>query len=221
MFRIKICGITSVEDALAAVDAGADAIGLNFYQKSPRYIDSHYARPIADNVGNSVKRIGVFVNESILTIPQTAHNVGLDAIQLHGDESPELVTALHPLAVIRARRMDDRGVSAIAEDLAACKAAGRLPDAVLVDAMTPGRYGGTGETVSWAGLADYRKWVGDVPLILAGGLTPENVAEAIRIVHPDGVDTASGVESSPGVKDVEKMRSFVAAAKAAFEEIAS
>jgi len=105
------------------------------------------------------------------------------------------------------------------KDLAACEAAGRLPDAVLVDALTPGRYGGTGETVSWAGLADYRKWLGEMPLILAGGLTPENVAEAIRTVQPYGVDVASGVESSPGVKDHGKVQAFVDAAKAAFNEI--
>ncbi|MGI9430509.1 MAG: phosphoribosylanthranilate isomerase, partial [Bythopirellula sp.] len=112
-----------------------------------------------------------------------------------------------------------RGVAAIAEDLEACRSAGRVPQAVLVDAFTPGRYGGTGETVSWAGLVDYKKWLGDVPLILAGGLTPENVAEAIRTVRPYGVDTASGVESSPGVKDHQKMQSFISAAKSAFEQI--
>lgn len=115
--------------------------------------------------------------------------------------------------------MDERGVAAIREDLEACKDAGRLPDAVLVDAYTPGRYGGTGETVSWAGLADYRNWLGDVPLILAGGLTPENVAEAIRIVQPHGVDVASGVEISPGVKCPEKMRLFVSRAQDAFAKL--
>src|SRR5690606_30125569 len=113
------------------------------------------------------------------------------------------------------------GVAAIADDLAACQAAGRLPDAVLVDAMSTGQYGGTGKTVPWAALADYRqrlqkRGLGDVPLILAGGLTPENVAEAIRTVRPAGVDVASGVEKSPGVKDHDKVQRFVESAKEAF-----
>jgi phosphoribosylanthranilate isomerase len=120
------------------------------------------------------------------------------------------------MSIIRVRRFDDGGIAAIASDLAACRDAGNMPHAVLVDAMTPGRYGGTGETVSWMGLADNKRWLENTPLILAGGLTPENVAEAIRIVRPHGVDVASGVESSPGKKDPAKVRDFVAAAQAAF-----
>jgi phosphoribosylanthranilate isomerase len=103
--------------------------------------------------------------------------------------------------------------------LQACRAAGRCPDAILVDALTPGRYGGTGETVSWVGLADHKRWLGDTPLILAGGLTPDNVAEAIRIVKPHAVDVASGVESAPGKKDPAKVRDFIAAARAAFDAL--
>ena len=127
----------------------------------------------------------------------------------------------HPYrwCVVRARRMDDRGVAAIAADLQACRDAGWPPAAVLVDAMTPGRYGGTGETVSWVGLADHKRWLGDTPLILAGGLTPDNVAEAIRIVRPAAVDVASGVETSPGKKDPAKVRDFVANALGAFEAL--
>jgi len=220
VFRIKICGIRSLADAHVAAAAGADAIGLNFYDKSPRHIDPRLALRIAVDLSDALHRIGVFVNAEPDRIQQICPGDRLSAIQLHGDESPELVAKLHGRSIIRARRMDDRGVAAIAEDLAACAEAGRLPDAVLVDAMTPGLYGGTGETVSWAGLADYQKWLGDVPLILAGGLTPDNVAEAIRTVRPWGVDVASGVESSPGVKDHAKMRSFVESAKQAFSEIA-
>jgi phosphoribosylanthranilate isomerase len=165
-------------------------------------------------------QVGLFVNASVEEIRNRVDLAQIDIIQIHGDEPPEFLTQLpKELPIIRARRMDDRGVAAIAEDIEACRAAGRVPDAVLVDAFTPGRYGGTGETVSWAGLADHPRWLGDVPLILAGGLTAENVAEAIRIVRPAGVDTASGVESSPGVKDPDKIRRFVEAAREALERL--
>jgi phosphoribosylanthranilate isomerase len=217
VFRIKICGVRSREDATAAAEAGADGVGLNFYPQSPRFISRETAqKALTGQVG--VEAVGVFVNSLPETIQSIATAIGLTAIQLHGDEPPESLVALPGLPVILARRLDDRGVAAIAEDLEACRAAGRLPDAVLVDALTPGRFGGTGETASWAGLADYRQWLGEMPLILAGGLTPENVAEAIRIVRPFGVDVASGVESSPGVKDHDKIRRFVEAAREAFAE---
>jgi phosphoribosylanthranilate isomerase len=226
-FRIKVCGVTHADDFVAAAIAGADAVGLNFYPRSPRFVDED-ARNVLQQalaapdklrfiLNRKVEKIGVFVNARDQEIQQCIDDCSLDAIQLHGDEPPQFLAQLPShVPVIRARRVDDRGVAAIAEDLEACEAAGRLPDAVLVDAITPGRYGGTGETVSWAGLADYPKWLGEVPLILAGGLTPENVAEAIRIVRPAGVDVASGVEKSPGVKDHDKVRRFVEAAKSAF-----
>ena len=238
MFRIKICGITNVEDATAAVDAGADAIGLNFYEKSPRFVTEPNAALIARVVrqhcakekrpGGAIAIVGVVVNKPPHEMSVLYHfrGVGLRCVQLHGDEPPEVIATFQsPIAsplpttdwrVIRARRFDDNGVAAIAKDLEACEAAGRRPDAVLVDALTPGRYGGTGETVSWVGLADHRRWLGDTPLILAGGLTPDNVAEAIRIVRPHAVDVASGVESAPGKKDPHKVRDFIAAARAAF-----
>ena len=228
-FRIKICGITRAPDCIEAINAGADAIGLNFYQESSRFVDDEafeqlqsflFARDSLQFVLNRrIETIGVFVNETTERIAEIAAELRLSGIQLHGDEPPEFLASLPTLPIVRARRMDDRGVAAIADDLRACQAAGRLPDAVLVDAMTPGRYGGTGETLSWAGLADYRTWLGDAPLILAGGLTPENVADAIRTVRPAGVDVASGVESSPGVKNHAKMHRFIDAAKAAFESL--
>ena len=121
--------------------------------------------------------------------------------------------------LIRARRVTDKGVAEIAADLEACDKCRRVPDAVLVDAAAPGQYGGTGTTFSWVGMADHHRWLHNVPLILAGGLTPDNVAEAIRIVRPAAVDVASGVESSPGKKDPVKVRDFVAAAQAAFESL--
>lgn len=220
-FRIKICGITRADDARAAIEAGADAIGLNFYPKSSRYLDAEArGRVICKEVWfGTAKIVGVFVNASPVDIRHRIGDCRLNAVQFHGDESPSEVAEFSEIEVIRARRIGERGVAAIAEDLEACAAAGRLPDALLVDAAAPGQYGGTGKTVSWAGLADYPRWLGDLPLILAGGLTPENVAEAIRIVRPAGVDVASGVESSPGVKDHDKMRRFIEAAKTAFETL--
>lgn len=220
-FRIKICGITRAEDAQTAFAAGADAIGVNFYPKSPRYLKASSVQlfQLHRSIYRPFVTVGLFVNSTVAEICERMDLAKIEAIQLHGDEPPEFLTELPGLPIIRARRMDDRGVAAIAEDIEACRSAGRVPDAVLVDAFTPGRYGGTGETVSWAGLADHPKWLGDVPLILAGGLTPDNVAEAIRIVRPAGVDVASGVESAPGIKDAKKVRDFVAAAKTAFDSL--
>jgi phosphoribosylanthranilate isomerase len=230
MFRIKICGITNPEDAVAAAVAGADAIGLNFYDKSPRVVSVDQVRNILCNLGSQIRvRAGVFVNMPPLQIKEVVAQVGVSHVQLHGDESPEIVaqvaqiqlppTFLYTPPIIRARRLTSRGIAEIAADLESCQVAGAYLAAVLVDAATPGRYGGTGETVSWPGLADHRRWLHDTPLILAGGLTPDNVAEAIRIVRPHGVDVASGVESSPGQKDHAKVRDFVAAAREAFGRI--
>jgi phosphoribosylanthranilate isomerase len=229
MFRVKICGVTNVEDAITAVEAGADAIGLNFYEKSPRFLTRVASEPLIQELGDAnVDRVGVFVNSSIVDIDSIARWTGLSAIQLHGDEGADVVAHFarprtphdaYGWCVIRARRMDDRGVAAIATDLRECLSAGWPPAAVLVDAATPGRYGGTGETVSWVGLADHKRWLADTPLILAGGLTPDNVAEAIRIVRPAAVDVASGVESAPGKKDPAKVRDFVANALGAFDAL--
>jgi phosphoribosylanthranilate isomerase len=249
MFRVKICGVTNVADAITAVDAGADSLGLNFYEGSPRYISHERGgKIVAALIGRAICPVGVFVNALYEDVLSCAYQVGLSAVQLHGDEPAEVVAHLNGSAlgtsrflsvadasealqrtaregrkyfpaVIRARRMSERGVAPIADDLRDCLRAGRLPDAVLVDAMTPGHYGGTGKTVSWVGLADNKRWLGDTPLILAGGLTPDNVAEAIRIVRPAAVDVASGVESSPGKKDAVKVRDFVANAVGAFEAL--
>jgi phosphoribosylanthranilate isomerase len=256
MFRIKICGVTNVPDAIAAVDAGADAIGLNFYEDSSRRVDVETARGITAAINHRSACIGVFVNAEQSTVTSIAKGAALHGIQLHGDEQPDFIAAisktlhktssltvteliqelrrsgdheladimvqaaitLPPTILIRARRFDDQGVAAIANDLTACRTAGDAPDAILVDALSPGRYGGTGGSVSWIGLTDHPRWLGDTPLILAGGLTPDNVAEAIRIVRPHGVDVASGVESAPGKKDPVKVRDFIAAARAAFGE---
>jgi phosphoribosylanthranilate isomerase len=223
MFRIKICGVTNVPDAITAVDAGADAIGLNFYEKSPRFITDEVAASIIKATPPDLKRVGVFVNheadEIHRVMAELGHQpTGLHAVQLHGDEPAFLLRSLRFRHIIRARRFDKNGVAAITNDLINCDKCGHMPNAVLIDAHSPGAYGGTGETVSWAGLADHKRWL-KVPLILAGGLTPDNVAEAIRIVRPHGVDVASGVESTPGKKDPHKVRDFIAAARAAFDAL--
>lgn len=220
MFRIKICGVTSIGDALAAVDAGADAIGLNFFQGSPRYVGIPVAEKISAELGADVHKVGVFVNAAAATIRETSTFAGLHYVQLHGDERPEFLQELAAdVPIIRVCRLDAGGLSAVAADVAACQSASRVgPAAVLIDAAAPGMYGGSGVAVDWPQLADYRRWLGDVPLILAGGLRPENVAKAIRAVRPQAIDVSSGVELSPGKKDPAKVRDFVAAAQAAFSE---
>jgi phosphoribosylanthranilate isomerase len=220
-FKIKICGVKSVDDALLAVDAGADAIGLNFYRGSKRCIHAEVAREIVDAIGARATCVGVFANATAGEIRAICETAGLSWVQLHGDERPELIRSIgSSYGIIRARRLDARGLQAIADDVAACrKVAGFSPAAVLADAAAAGQYGGTGHTVDWQLVAGYPAWLGETPLILAGGLTPANVAEAIRVVRPHAVDVASGVESSPGVKDVVKVRDFVAAARTAFAAI--
>ena len=220
-FKIKVCGVKSVDDALMVVDAGADAIGLNFYRGSKRCIHAEAAREIVDVIGPRATCVGVFVNAAADEIRAICETAGLSWIQLHGDEPPELIRSIGSgYQIIRACRLDARGPQAIADDAAACReVAGFLPAAVLVDAAAAGQYGGTGHTVDWQLVAGHPKWLGGTSLILAGGLTPANVAEAIRVVRPHAVDVASGVESSPGVKDAVKVRDFVAAARAEFAAI--
>jgi phosphoribosylanthranilate isomerase len=218
MFRIKICGMTSVEDARAAAEAGADAIGLNFYPRSRRFVRPETAARIAAAVPRDVTKVGVFVNATAEEIRRIAELVGLDCVQLHGDEPPALVAQLPPqVAVVRAYRCTVDGLAPLAEYLAACPAHGRALDAVLVDADAGGDYGGTGQAADWSLVARERDALGGTPLVLAGGLTPENVSEAIAQVHPDGVDVASGVESRPGRKDAALVARFVAAAREALE----
>jgi phosphoribosylanthranilate isomerase len=226
MFRIKICGITRIDDAIVAAEAGADALGLNFYAKSPRCVSIETAKLIAASVNHSAAGgpllVGVFVNVTADEIARTVATVPLDAIQLHGDEPPEFLTELPPgVPVIRAARIGTAGLSETATYRDACLAAGRPLAAVLLDAsvkVAPGEevvYGGSGHRLDWPRVAAERGVLASTPLILAGGLTPVNVAEAISVSRCDGVDTASGVESSPGVKDHEMVRAFVKAARGA------
>lgn len=214
MFHIKICGITNPEDALAAARAGADALGFNFYPGSRRYLSIQDATDVVRVIPPQVARVGVFVNARAEQIVAAVERLALDWIQLHGNESPEYVSSL-PVEVplIRVCRVGRRGLPAVVDDLRLCREAGRVPDAVLIDAQVTGEYGGTGTQADWAALVGWRSALKSVPLVLAGGLEPGNVAAAIGLVAPVAVDTASGVESAPGRKDRKRMRQFVVAAQ--------
>jgi phosphoribosylanthranilate isomerase len=200
---VKICGVTRVVDAVLAADAGADMIGLNFVAGSPRRVDPSLAREIAAEVRGRVELVGVVADEDEERLFALQRDVGLDWLQLHGDEPPERVHALLPRA-FKAVRVGS------AED---ASRAMRYPgEILLVDARVEGQLGGTGVRVDPAlvqPLAGARR------VMLAGGLRPDNVAEAVRVVGPWGVDTASGVESAPGIKDPDKVAAFIAAAREA------
>ena len=222
MFRTKICGVTQIGDAKHLADAGAGAIGLNFYAASPRCVDRIVARQIAESLPPNIAKVGLFVNASPEEIAETVEQVGLTAVQIHSDETPDQLADVIRAAgvpVIRAFRLDERGLAPVVDYLQDCERNSAKPRMVLIDAFRRDAYGGTGETVDWQQLSDWRSMLGEIPLILAGGLTAENVQQAIKIVRPDAVDTASGVESQPGVKDADAMRRFVCAAAAAFESL--
>lgn len=210
--QIKICGITNEADAQRAADLGADAIGLNFYRLSPRYVEPKQADGILRRLPPFVDAVGLFVEQPLGEAIRLVKQLGrIGTIQWHG-ERHEVVNTF-PFRFIPAFHVrDGSSLAIIATYVRACRDAGHAPDAVLLDAHVSGQYGGTGQVAPWRLLADFRP---GVPIILAGGLTPENVAEAIGIVRPYGVDVASGVEQSPGVKDAEKMRRFIQAARVA------
>ena len=201
---VKICGITSEADALAAAEAGADAIGLMFYEGSPRHVTLEQAKAISAALPQHVMRVGVFVNAEEAFVHQALTECMLNILQFHGDETPEECSR-YPVMTLKAFRV--QGEETLAE-LEAYPSAGYLLDAYVKDAL-----GGTGATFNWD-LAVRAQEFGK-PIFLAGGMTPENVAEAVRKVQPFGVDVSSGVEIEPGRKDAEQMRTFVAAAKGA------
>jgi len=202
MTKIKICGIKTVKDALAAMEAGADLIGFNFYPKSPRYIDVGICRDIMSVMRKHghVTYVGVFVNASVEEVYATMETCGLSLAQLHGDETPEMLNALNGKAF--------KAFRGIPSDITGYER--NDAPALLVDAVVKGVYGGSGVTADWSAAAELAK---KYPLLLAGGLTPENVADAVRQVKPWGVDVASGVESEPGKKDANKMKAFVQAVR--------
>lgn len=220
LFKIKICGITSVKDAQLVGLAGADAVGLNFFAQSPRHVDLETAQKLVSVLRPATKRVGLFVNSTASEINEIAEALQLDYVQLHGDEPPELLADLSARPIIRAFRFGENGADDIARFLEGC-GAGRMPDAILVDSLKPGEYGGTGEVADWEAVSNARAGLGEIPLVLAGGLTPFNVADAIAKVRPVAVDTASGVESRPANKDPMLVRAFVNAAKKAFQQLES
>lgn len=222
MFRIKICGITNVDDALTAARAGADAVGLNFYPKSRRGIDAETAGRIVASLPHGISKVGLFVNADVDDVIRRFDGLGLDLIQLHGDEPPGYLAQLGGRPVMRAFRPGPDGLEPLRRYLADCRRLGCTPRMVLIDALVPGRYGGTGQVADWQLLTAYHEAAGthpSPPLVLAGGLTPGNVAEAVATVRPAAVDAASGVESSPGRKDPAAVEAFVRAARTAFESL--
>ena len=200
--KVKICGVTRLEDALAAVRLGADALGFNFWPRSKRYVSPADARAIVRRLPPLVTAVGVFVDPTRDEVLRAFDATGVVMAQLHGDETPELCASL-PLPVLKAIRVADaRSLAA----LASYEVRG-----FVLDAPSAG-YGGSGKTFDWSLVAEVAR---EMPVVLAGGLGPENVAAAVRTVRPWAVDVASGVESAPGVKDEEKMRLFIDAAHGA------
>jgi phosphoribosylanthranilate isomerase len=212
MVRIKICGITRPEDAILACEAGADAIGLVF-AKSPRQVTVRQARQIIGALPPFFPAVGVFVNARPATILRVVVEAGLSAVQLHGDESADFPARLGGIRIFKALRVRDR--TFVEQVRAFCDAG---VSAILLDAFSPKARGGSGKRFDWdlvAGALDAGAMENVPPLILAGGLTPDNVAAGIRRLRPWGVDVSGGVEESPGVKSAEKIARFVAAARAA------
>lgn len=202
--RVKICGITSLVDGQTAVEAGADLVGFVFYPQSPRFVRIEEAAAISAALPAAVLRVGVFVNADPELVWRAVQLCGLGLLQFHGEEPPEFCLQFG-LMTMKAFRIRDAASLAILP--------GYATDAWLLDAYTPGARGGTGATFNWD-LAVEAKALGR-PVFLAGGLNPENVAQAVERVAPFGVDVSSGVETAPGRKDPAKVRAFIAAAKAA------
>jgi phosphoribosylanthranilate isomerase len=220
MTWVKICGITNLEDALTAAEAGADALGFVFYEKSPRNISLESAREIVAKLPGHVEKVGVFVNESAQRIDQSVRRAGLTKVQLCGKESvvgfikylqvqQKMNHRPNIISVISGRELSE-GVFFIADELI------NALHALLIDSSSAAQPGGTGKRFDWEGVRGMVEMLGlRIPTIVAGGLTPQNVPEALTLLHPWGVDVSSGVESTPGKKDPEKIRAFVAAVRQA------
>jgi len=201
VLKVKICGITNLEDALMAVEAGADALGFVFFQGSSRYISPEHAAAVICRLPPFVQTVGLFVNEDLATVNAVADQCGLDIVQLHGEESPDYCQAI-TRRIIKAFRVKD---ASSLDAMADYHVAGRL-----LDAWSPAVHGGTGTTFNWDIVADA---AASLSIILAGGLTPENVADAVAAVNPYAVDVSSGVESAPGKKDAGLVRQFIRATR--------
>ncbi|HEX6825990.1 MAG TPA: phosphoribosylanthranilate isomerase [Nitrospiraceae bacterium] len=203
--KVKICGITNAEDAAVAVDAGADALGFVFYRNSPRYIEPTLARQIIMNLPPLVIPVGVFVSEEQHVVRSIMDDCGLALAQLHGDESAIYCKELGR-TILKALRVKDRSTF-----LALAEFRGRAGvRGFILDAFSDQAYGGTGQVIDWQLAAEAAKVAS---ILLAGGLTPDNVEKAIQMVRPYGVDVSSGVERAPGKKDHKKVRAFIRAAK--------
>lgn len=230
-FKIKICGLTDPANVRPTVEAGAQALGLNFFNGSKRYVDPDQAVLLGESIPAEIMRVGVFVND--MMSPMMIHATGiprLDFIQLHGEETVQEVADLFELlgghdtddiseklpGIIKAFRLKSDPEAEIGPFVDECQQRGVPLAAMLIDAFSTAGHGGTGERADWAALGRWTDRRG-VPLILAGGITPENVAEAIATVRPDAIDTASGVESAPGIKDPARVRALVQAANAVWK----
>jgi len=203
MVRVKICGITNLEDALLAADLGANALGFIFYPPSPRKVDPEAAREIIRQLPPFIVTVGVFVNEEASVVQKLAARVGLDWVQLHGQESPEYCHSLGRRVLKGFRIKDEDSLKALQDYRGSVQA-------FLLDTYKKGQTGGTGEAFDW----DLARQAQDYgAIVLAGGLTPANVVLAIKTAQPQAVDVASGVEAAPGKKDPEKLRAFFAGVK--------
>ena len=200
--RVKICGITNLVDAQAAVEAGADALGFNFYEKSPRYLTLPAAAAVSRQLPLFVLRVGVFVNAPEDQVTRAISEYGLGLLQFHGDEPAEFCTQFGLMSMKAFRIRDVDSLKSLPQ---------YQTEAYLLDAWSPEARGGTGETFNWNLAVEAQKF--GKPVFLAGGLTPENVAAAVRKVRPFGVDVSSGVESAPGKKDHAKIRAFIQAVR--------
>ena len=202
MTLVKICGITNIDDAQVAAEAGADMIGLIFYPPSSRYVTPDQARRIVESLPPELPAVGVFVNETVETVRRITQESGARMVQLHGEESPAMCQQL-PWPVIKAFRFTEQVRPEMMADYDV--------KAFLVEGFQASLYGGGGARADWAQVATLHSYG---RIILAGGLTPDNVQEAIRIVCPYAVDVGSGVEATPGIKDTQKVQAFIRHAKA-------
>lgn len=217
MFRIKICGVTQVADIEVIASSRCDAIGLNFAPSSPRCLSVERAIELSRAASGRLTRVGVFMNPTFVELGRIVDEIDLDAVQLHGQESPQLLDACRGLSVVKALAWNGT-----AEQSELCRrwraAAGKQLGAFLIDAHAPGVGGGTGRIANWSLLVPRPQEFLGLPLLLAGGLKPANVAEAIRATHCDGVDTASGVEIQPGFKEANLVREFASNAREALAQ---
>jgi phosphoribosylanthranilate isomerase len=234
MTWIKICGITNLEDALTAVDAGADALGFVFYERSPRKVDPETAREIVGKLPDTIEKIGVFVEQTAEEVHEIVDQVGLTAVQLYQQERAEAFDDYRKLAPSTARR-EAKIIFVIPGDQFADSGGVHLRNgmswlisksfknilfAVLIDSSSATQPGGTGQRFDWIGVRGFIPPLGSlIPTIVAGGLEPSNVSVAMTLLHPWGVDVASGVEARPGKKDPEKVKAFISAVRLAEKSV--